>query len=198
MVNKSGGKKANREGDELEKLTVIINGAGGVGKDTLCGIAGEFYRVKTVSSIDPILKIARHGGWTGEKSPAGRRLLSDLKAAFSRYNNLSTRYLLDEYETFLAGDDEIMFVHIREAEEIDRFRAGLRTRNIALLVTASRIAEGSFGNVSDDHVKDYDYDFVYHNDCTPDELVKDFMRFFRGIADGTNVTDDRPKVTDYL
>ena len=48
------------------KLTILINGAGGVGKDTLCHIAEARYRVRNVSSNTPIKQIAAHSGWQGE------------------------------------------------------------------------------------------------------------------------------------
>ena len=35
----------------MEKRVVIINGKGGVGKDTLCNIIGKKYAVKNISSI---------------------------------------------------------------------------------------------------------------------------------------------------
>lgn len=38
------------------KLVVIINGIGGVGKDTLIGLTNYVYNVCNVSSIDPIKK----------------------------------------------------------------------------------------------------------------------------------------------
>ena len=35
-----------------------------------------------------------------------------------------------------------------------------------------------FGNVSDDNVQNYDYDFVFDNNKGLDELEKDFVSFF--------------------
>ena len=163
----------------MEKLVIIINGAGGVGKDTVCRILSEAYHVKNISSIDPIREIARRGGWEmTDKSNAGRRLLSDLKAAFVRYNNLPTEYLLREYQEFLSSGDEILFVHIREPEEILKFREKLYTRNITLLITSGRVQEGTFGNPSDDRVRDFEYDYIYQNDGAESNLRADFMKFF--------------------
>ena len=56
----------------MEKLVVVIDGAGGVGKDTLCAFAAKKYRVRNVSSADPIKTVARAGGWDGDKSDKSR------------------------------------------------------------------------------------------------------------------------------
>ena len=43
-----------------------------------------------------------------------RRLLAQLKEAFTAFNDLSFRYCMDAYEAFLQSDDEILFLHVRE------------------------------------------------------------------------------------
>ena len=43
----------------MKKLTFVINGAGGVGKDTLCDLAAKHFRVYNISTIMPIKDIAR-------------------------------------------------------------------------------------------------------------------------------------------
>ena len=63
----------------MKKLTFVINGAGGVGKDTLCDLAARHFKVYNISTIMPIKDIARMCGWMGEKSDKARRFLSDLK-----------------------------------------------------------------------------------------------------------------------
>ena len=40
------------------KLTIVINGMGGVGKDTLCRFAAERYKTENISSITPIKELA--------------------------------------------------------------------------------------------------------------------------------------------
>lgn len=162
----------------MEKLVVIINGAGGAGKDTVCEIAAQKYAVMVLSSIDPIKKIAVHGGWNpADKSLAARKLLSDLKRAFIAYNDWPTRYLLDGYRKFLYGKQKILFVHIREAEEIEKFKSQIFTPCVTLLVKSARAA-GTYGNASDDGVENYPYDFTYRNDKAREELPADFLRFF--------------------
>ncbi|MBO5879339.1 MAG: hypothetical protein J6Q68_02150, partial [Clostridia bacterium] len=64
----------------MKKLVMVINGAGGVGKDTLCDFASAHFSVMNISSITPIKEIAAMCGWNGEKSDKARKFLSDLKA----------------------------------------------------------------------------------------------------------------------
>ena len=105
------------------KLTIVINGKGGVGKDTLCRFAAERYKTENVSSITPIKEIAALCGWQGEKTDRARKFLSDLKALTAEYNDFPTNYLVAQYRAFLASDGELLFVHIREPEEIRKFDA---------------------------------------------------------------------------
>ena len=49
----------------MDKLVVIINGSGGVGKDTVCEAAAAFWKTRNISSITPILQVARAAGWDG-------------------------------------------------------------------------------------------------------------------------------------
>jgi len=166
----------------IHKLVIVINGPGGVGKDTICDIVGRHYRTKNVSSITPIKEIAASGGWNpADKSLPARKLLSDLKQAFTEYNDLPTAYLLDEYEKFLKGDAEIIFMHIREGSEISKLLSKIPGDAITLLILRSRDAKYNYGNPSDDLVEAFDYDYTYFNEKPLEELEDDFMAFFREI-----------------
>ena len=166
----------------MQKTVSIINGRGGVGKDTICDIVSQIYSLKAVSSIDPIKRIASLGGWSyDEKSLAGRKLLSDIKLAFVLYNDLPNKYLLDEYEKFLKDKHEILFVHIREPEEINKFRKCVKLKCISLLIKSPRVNIGKFGNPSDDCVENYQYDYIYTNNKPLSELSDDFLSFFSKI-----------------
>ena len=68
-----------------KKLIVVMNGKGGVGKDTLCDSLREKYRVMNISAIDPIKEIARQYGWNGEKDDRARLFLAELKQALTDY-----------------------------------------------------------------------------------------------------------------
>lgn len=51
----------------MGKIALVINGSGGVGKDTLCDLAAKHFRVYNISSVDPIKDIARMANWDGRK-----------------------------------------------------------------------------------------------------------------------------------
>lgn len=162
----------------MEKIVIIVNGSGGVGKDTLCDFAARHFRVQTVSSITPIKEIAQKGfGWDGEKDKKSRKLLADLKELAVWYNDLPFLYLCEEYRRFLGSSAQILFVHIREGKEIDKFKGRVEGACYTLLITRERNANVQWGNASDDDVEKYDYDWIYENNKPLEESEKDFCDF---------------------
>lgn len=165
------------------KTVIIINGNGGAGKDTLCGFAAQHYKTRNVSSITPIKEIAEvYGGWNGAKDAKSRKFLADLKQLFVDYNDLPFRYLCGQYEEFLRSDEELMFVHIREADEIQKFNAHVKTSCLTLLVTREQNTAINWGNASDDNVHTYDYDYTYANNKSLEEAELDFCSFLSSIV----------------
>lgn len=167
---------------ENDKLVVVINGRGGSGKDTLCGLAGKHFRVRNVSSITPIKEIALANGWDGQKDERSRKFLSDLKKLFSEYNDLPNRYLMQQYREFLEGDEEILFVHIREAEEIRKFKDSVDGGCVTLLIHRSTGEEQPLGNDSDDRVEEYAYDASFDNNGSLEEAEERFVSLLKGLV----------------
>ena len=165
------------------KVLIIINGRGGVGKDTLCEFAARNYRVRNVSSITPIKEIAAANGWKGEKTPKARKFLADLKDAFTQYNDLPTSYLLRQYQEFLAGNEQIMFAHIREGREIDKLKQQVSGPVITLLVQSSCRQLKNWGNTSDDQVDQYPYDQIYDNSKPLKAAEEDFLAFLKNVLE---------------
>ncbi len=171
----------------MKKTVFVINGMGGVGKDTLCDMAAKHYRVYNVSSITPIKELAAQCGWQGEKDDKARRFLADLKALTTAYNNYPSKWIYERYKEFLASTDEVMFVHIREGAEIDKFVRMTEGRAHTLLIRGgARMAEKSlvgYGNASDDGVENYDYDDYFVNDRPLEETEAAFISFLQEIID---------------
>lgn len=168
------------------KLTIVINGAGGVGKDTLCHIAEGQYRVRNVSSITPIKEIAAMCGWGGEKTDRARKFLSDLKLLTIAYNDFPCRWLEEQYRAFLAGDEELMFVHIREPQEIAKFvRVTGGEAKTLLIRGGARLAKrvGKYGNPADDLVENYPYDYYFLNDRSLDETAPAFLSLLQKMTE---------------
>ena len=164
----------------MDKQIIIINGQGGVGKDEICNVVKKHYGTKVVSSIDRIKAIAVYGGWDGQKDLKGRKLLSDIKLAFSEYNDLPFKQMAHEIKIFKNfRDEQILFIHVREPEEIKKLVSEYPEIKTLLIIRGERPL--NFGNMSDDNVYDYnDYDFIFENNGELENLENDFMEFFEG------------------
>ena len=90
----------------MKKLVMVINGAGGVGKDTLCEFAMKHFKVMNISSITPIKELAALAGWDGKKDDKSRKFLSDLKQLSVEYNDYPTLWCTERYR------DDVPFFHI--------------------------------------------------------------------------------------
>ena len=173
-------------GEYIMKLVFVINGRGGVGKDTLCDAAAKRYKVMNVSTITPIKELATICGWDGRKDNKARKFLSDLKKLTADFNDYPTRWILERREEFLASDLEIMFVHIRESVEIEKFVSMCMGDVKTLLIRGGeRFKEQNYGNASDDDVENYSYDYIYDNDSAYDEIEANFCAFIEDIIKQT-------------
>ena len=168
----------------MKKVVFVINGAGGVGKDTLCDLAAEVYKVRNISTITPIKRIAQQCGWTGAKDNKSRRFLSDMKRLCAEYNDFPTNWAKAEFDDFLNTDEQILFVHIREAEEIKKFVNATGGRAKTLLIRGGERFKhrfGGYGNASDDEVENYTYDYYFNNDGTIEDARKNFIAFLSEV-----------------
>ncbi len=165
----------------MNKTVIVINGQGGCGKDTVCTIMAKHYKVKNISTVDPIKDIARYAGWNGEKGDKARKMLADLKQVFIEYCDLPLNFVKKEAERFAVDENDVMFVHCREKEEIEKIVKGLSIKTVTLLIRRKDkyFQQKVYGNAADDEVENYNYDFIYTgNNETINELEKSFMKFF--------------------
>lgn len=144
----------------MNKQIVIINGTGGSGKDTFVEFCKKYAGVINFSSIDKVKEIARLIGWDGKKTEKDRKFLSDLKKLTTEYNDMAFKSTLDAVAEFEKSNDEIMFIHIREPEEIKRAAECLNA--FTLLVKRDGL-ENITTNYSDASVDNYNYDYAIVN-----------------------------------
>ena len=152
----------------MDKKIIIINGTGRSGKDTFVSYCSEYKKVLNVSTVDKVKEAAKIlVGWDGTKDDKSRKLLVDLKRLSIDYNNYPTKYIASRVEEFNNSDYELMFIHIRESEEIDKAKKLFNAKT--LLITNSNI-ELITSNDSDAKVDEYNYDYKVLNDGTLGDL----------------------------
>lgn len=146
----------------MKKLVIVINGTGTSGKDSIIEELAEDFSLMNESSIDPIKVLGEIVGTERRKDPKTRKFLSDMKRVCEEYNSYTTNYLLQKVEDFQNNNKQLLFVHIREGEQIDKFKNQCMLPCKTVLV--KRQGVGSWGNDSDDNVDDYDYDYQLFNE----------------------------------
>lgn len=147
----------------MNKQVFIINGSGGVGKDTFVGLVSKVlnHTVINFSSVDKVKEIARIIGWTGSKTEKDRKFLSDLKALCSNYNNMPFNSMNGKVQEFVKSDAAMLFLHIREPEEIEKAKIAFNAKS--LLIRRDVIKQIT-SNRADRNVFNYQYDIVINND----------------------------------
>lgn len=159
---------------------VIVNGMPGCGKTTFENYCKEELGVKCeiVSTIDIIKKMAKIGGWNGEKDPKSRKLLSDLKDLWTAYNDLSfntiknfiTSWEEELKDYHVIGRPHVLFVDCREPKEIQHFKTALGATT--LLIRRPDIEDKEQSNHADKEVLNYEYDWIIHNTGDKEHLKK--------------------------
>lgn len=157
------------------KEIFVINGSGGVGKDTFVEFCKKYAKVKNISSVDKVKEAAFVlTGWNGEKDDKARKLLSDLKELGVEYNDAPFKYISNMAEDFKNSNEELMFVHVREPEEIQKCKDVLGAKT--LLITNKNVSAITT-NHSDKDVLQFNYDYHIKNDGTLEELDKKAKEF---------------------
>ncbi len=150
----------------MEKQIIIINGTGGSGKDTFVDFCSKYGKVVNFSSIDKVKEIARLIGWSGQKTEKDRKFLSDLKRLTTEYNDMAFKSITEAVIQFDSSDNEFLFIHIREPEEIQRAVSVFKAKTLLVKrVGLSNIQT----NYSDANVDNYPYDYIIEN-TTLEEL----------------------------
>lgn len=161
------------------KKLVVINGKGLSGKDTFVGISSFIseWPVYNFSSVAIVKKAAEILGWENTKEPEDRKFLSDLKQLSINYNNQPNEYLV--YSATEMPNYSLGFFHIRESKEIDVFKSSF-TKGINIVTLLVNRHKNIYGNISDDEVDLYNYDYVIDNNGDEISLLiktREFLEF---------------------
>lgn len=169
---------------------VIINGKPQSGKDTFCKYAqgycddDESANTLIISSVDPLKEMLTQLGWDGTKTDNIRGMLMDMKQLWVQNQDGPTMFLFNnilEFHKACTGEDNIVFVHIREPEEIKKLvnaLTGFESMGIDV-ISLLVIREGGEDTPnqptetrrSDDEalINSYEYDVTINND---EDLIK--------------------------
>ena len=160
----------------MDKQIFIINGSGGVGKDTFVELVStelndtlkKFHTVENFSSVDKVKEIAIEIGWDGKKREKDRKFLSDLKNLSSNYCDMPFQSMKNKVNEFIKNDEnKFLFLHIREPEEIIR---AVKEFDAKTILVVRDTVKNITSNMADKNVFNYDYDYVIQNNGTITDL----------------------------
>ena len=191
----------------MDKQVFIINGSGGVGKDTFVRqVINNSYtpvvddisykvlgyikhsEIENYSSVSKVKEIAKVIGWDGSKTERDRKLLSDLKLLTTEYNDMPLNDMKDFAERFLNGDRttstknelifrRMLFLHIREPEEIEKAVKAFEKYNVKTILVKRDSVKHITSNMADENVYNYNYDIIIENNSTLEDLDKKAKQF---------------------
>ena len=178
-----------------KKSIFVINGSGGVGKDTFVQLVFEAVYNKYVdeetggklpelkngpfanySYIEHVKDIAQSFGWNGGKTEKDRKFLADLLVLDEQYRDSSYRFLYDKVKRFFIEDmsKRVLFIHVRNPKNIKRL---VREYNAKTILVTSEKVSAITSNAEDKSVFGYKYDIHIKNDGTFDELKEKAVDF---------------------
>lgn len=167
----------------MNKQIFIINGSGGIGKDTFVELVSvelndklkRFHTVVNFSSVDRVKEIAKEIGWDGRKTEKDRKFLSDLKSLTRDYCDMPFQSMKNKIKEFLESEEgQVLFLHIREPDEIKRVVNEFGAKTI--LIVRDSVTQIT-SNSSDKNVFDYHYDFIVDNNGTIEGLQEKAKQF---------------------
>lgn len=160
------------------KKIFILNGSGGVGKDTFVKLCDKYITTIHYSIAFNTKCIARDLGCYG-KSEKDRRFLSDLLDLSAVYNDKpfkDVESIVKDFKNKKTNDDVFLFIDMREPKDIERAVNEFDAETI--LITNNKIKHIK-SNHADASVYDYTaYDYQIENNGSIDDFeikVKEFI-----------------------
>lgn len=172
----------------MNKQIFIINGSGGVGKDSFVEEVQSQTNISTkvsnYSSVSKVKEVAKIIGWNGTKTEKDRKFLSDLKLLTTEYNDMPLNDM-KRFANSTMNDGvnmaKILFLHIREPEEIAKAVNEFKEYNTKTILVKRDSVKHITSNMADENVFNYDYDIVIDNNGTIKDLrekAKSFLNDF--------------------
>lgn len=182
------------------KKAIIINGFGGVGKDTFIDtLRSEFnynhqgqtiynakWNIESIHCLDIVKKAAKILGWDGvSKDLKSRRFLHNLKNIVTEYNDGCLLYMKTTFERIHDSDYliNLIFFHIREPKEIDKAKEALNA--IVIYVKNDNVLRNDH-NLEDKDIENYPYDYIVNNSGTLKDLKIEAHKFIEWIGKQIN------------
>ena len=167
---------------KTNKRIFIINGSGGVGKDTFVELFAKYYgpdKVWNYSSVTKVKKIAKEIGWTGQKTEKDRKFLSDLKLLTTEYNDMPMQDLRKKVKEFNRSlKTRILFLHIREPEEIEK---AVKEFNVETILIRRDWIPQITSNMADANVHNYNYDVTIYNNGSFEDYENIAKKFVKDV-----------------
>lgn len=182
---------------------IIINGVAESGKDTFASYVADYCNrddsanVLNLSSVQPIKDMLRQFGWDGNKIPMVRNIIANIKGIWTADNNGPTMYLLNnilEFHKSKYDEDNIIFCHIREMNEIDKLvniltgmeRLGIEFVTLYVqrdIVGYSDISKPEVDDIQVNSPSDY-YHVIISNNKTKQDLKRTAEEFVDELLGG--------------
>lgn len=161
------------------KKIFVINGKPRSGKDTVVKMVGDLVKAVNYDSVGKIKKLALEAGWDGIKDEPARKMLSELKRILKEYNDLPYQWMSTAIANFKQSDNQVMFLHVREPEEIKRL---VDDFNVETIFVSRKCIPEINSNESDAQVSKFSYDWLISNEGSLDELKKTVEQFVREVV----------------
>ena len=167
---------------------VIVNGYPLSGKDEFIDqcIALNMCTIYRKSSVDPCKDAAVALGYEGEKTEAYRKFVSECKKIWNKYLGGSIQYVV---KLALTRNEDVMFIHIRECDEIFNVRQILGRMGIKCVVI--KVVRPGVDNItSNDSDADIDKLTGYttiNNKGSKEDLKEVAMDFLNNLIGVNNV-----------
>lgn len=167
------------------KRIVIINGHPGAGKDAFVKYCEEFYgSVANIHTSTPAKMALKVLGWNGIlKTPSVRSMLAELMSQSAEEFDGPFKYTMESVKQ--CDDEDLIFIHSREPENISRYVKHLRKGNnvVTLIVRRPSDEVVIHSNDSDADVEFFDYDFQIDNSGSLEDLKDKAMTFVINFLD---------------